>query len=856
MLDEIQKLEQYLDEACRVWSINPQFVVSLQFFELWEESQQPAPFRISSPSLSIGGHTVDLSSDQNLVGCVCWDTNEECCCLRVEGDKTLQSIYITFDDGAPNIAEPVVSFVEDTELSYGERLEFIYDLIARLRARNPSLNLHDITRQEFLLALPEMETRYPRQTMSVMRQQPLRAVTKLIQKAMEDMAADEISNQLVLPLDGTYASSGSSDANSRRASFHDDQTETSFPAFRRRSRWSILFDLQFIQTAYSMLAEFESTFLIAFRDSQILSQPTPSTIIVKVPLQAALPLYEGSRLPVQRRDSREAVGAFLIDFHDGDAVVGKLVADEPISVPVLRDQWFARNIHSPTKFLSTLCEGITAKFAANQVFDSPLLGAILGLTEFRLTDAKSPSNFASELDRSQDRARANAVNDQNCVVVIQGPPGTGKTHVLEQTIRDLYDDRRRILMTAPSNTAVDNVCRRIHDLPVLRVGKIQDSIAPDVADTCWVSNPDAVTNYKQKKTHRGSVYCGTHVGILRDDLVLADLEQNGLYDVIIFDEAGMASMIEFLLCLRLARRAVLFGDHQQLPPFPLPDQVTAGMLERRPAQRRHWSLLTRSALEWLIRERQVFPYLLQSSYRCQNPRLLRFSSTLFYNARVKTSERAEYFQLPFHERQAKFPPATLRLYRTNQLPVAVRGETLVVEGKRPGIENLLEARLTVHLFYELLADYPMEEITIIAPYRRQVNLIRSQLSLAKAQQLLGGESRVPEARWEALLFSRISTVDSFQGGESDAVIISYVRSNNGAGVGFVDNPNRINVTHTRCRKAMIIIGDFGSLQRQSKSHIFQRMERAIERDGEVIDVTMEMVQQLGVQLAQEQALLL
>ena len=90
--------------------------------------------------------------------------------------------------------------------------------------------------------------------------------------------------------------------------------------------------------------------------------------------------------------------------------------------------------------------------------------------------------------------------------------------------------------------------------------------------------------------------------------------------------------------------------------------------------------------------------------------------------------------------------------------------------------------------------------------------------------------------WDNFLFSRIATVDSFQGNESDVVVTCYVRSNQGQGIGFVNAPNRINVAHTRCRREMIVIGDIECLKLQEDGNIFKRMERAIERDGQVIRI--------------------
>ena len=82
---------------------------------------------------------------------------------------------------------------------------------------------------------------------------------------------------------------------------------------------------------------------------------------------------------------------------------------------------------------------------------------------------------------------------------------------------------------------------------------------------------------------------------------------------------------------------------------------------------------------------------------------------------------------------------------------------------------------------------------------------------------------------------------SFQGAESDVVIICYVRSNEKNIVGFTDNPNRINVAHTRCRKELHVTGDLACLKRGARNGIFERMERAFRRDGVIVTLTARML---------------
>jgi len=469
---------------------------------------------------------------------------------------------------------------------------------------------------------------------------------------------------------------------------------------------------------------------------------------------------------------------------------------------------------------------------------------------------ESTNNSApTAMDKSQSRAWSCAVNGDNPITLIQGPPGTGKSKVLVDVVRELCREGKRILITAPSNTAVDNVCRKLKDLPLLRFGKQERSIASDVAASNWIGDDKAVMRFSDmRKEMKCGIYAGTHIGLLWDDIIQGDMSKNGIYDVIIFDEAGMTSINEFLLLSMLAERAVLFGDHKQLPPFPLSttaiEKLTA---EQGPFLTGTEILINGSALEWLAESRGFPVILLTRSYRCQNPRLLRFSSILFYDALVSPSENAEYFKLPYNEREKRYPQSTLKLISTSKLPDTIKQESLIFEGTKPGIENITEAILSVYEIYRLMQKLPLLEITLIAPYKRQVKLIRSMLSYQKAT--LCSKEKLNKNSWNYFIENRISTVDSFQGGESDAVIICYVRSNNTGTIGFVDDANRINVAHTRCRKEMIVIGDIECLKAEARSEIFKRLERTIIRDGKVVELDEKMFKEIKENIASDSAII-
>jgi hypothetical protein len=80
------------------------------------------------------------------------------------------------------------------------------------------------------------------------------------------------------------------------------------------------------------------------------------------------------------------------------------------------------------------------------------------------------------------------------------------------------------------------------------------------------------------------------------------------------------------------------------------------------------------------------------------------------------------------------------------------------------------------------------KLAVIAMYASQVNRLTSAL-----------KGIVPP--------EDIESVDAFEGRESDGVILSLVRSNDRAAIGFLNDPNRVNVAISRAKKLLVIVGD-------------------------------------------------
>ena len=100
--------------------------------------------------------------------------------------------------------------------------------------------------------------------------------------------------------------------------------------------------------------------------------------------------------------------------------------------------------------------------------------------------------------------------------------------------------------------------------------------------------------------------------------------------------------------------------------------------------------------------------------------------------------------------------------------------------------------------YLLQQGYESKQVTLLTTYCRQLSLIGDCLKDQKNEEL----DRV-----------RLSTVDNFQGEESDIILLSLVRSNEEEKVGFIRDVNRACVALSRAKKGFYCIGNFDLLSR-------------------------------------------
>eukprot|EP00965_Chrysotila_dentata_P179852 5938105-Pleurochrysis_carterae.AAC.1 len=95
-----------------------------------------------------------------------------------------------------------------------------------------------------------------------------------------------------------------------------------------------------------------------------------------------------------------------------------------------------------------------------------------------------------------------------------------------------------------------------------------------------------------------------------------------------------------------------------------------------------------------------------------------------------------------------------------------------------------------------------EQIGVITPYEGQRAYIVSYMQ------------RSGTLRSQLYADIEVASVDAFQGREKDFIILSCVRSNERGGIGFLNDPRRLNVALTRAKYGLIVLGNPKVLSKQ------------------------------------------
>lgn len=413
-----------------------------------------------------------------------------------------------------------------------------------------------------------------------------------------------------------------------------------------------------------------------------------------------------------------------------------------------------------------------------------------------------------ELNHSQLSAVRAVV--QKPLSLIQGPPGTGKTLVSASIVYHMArQNMGQVLVCAPSNVAVDQLCEKIH-LTGLKVVRLSAKSREAVQ-----SSVDHLTLHEMVRNLEGPGYAELRkYQLLRDelgDLTAADARRyrqlrsaaereilhaadvicttcvgagdprlsNSRFRQVLIDESTQAMEPECLIPIVMgAKQLVLVGDHCQLGPVVMCKKAAKAGLGQ--------SLFERLVLLG------TRPIRLQVQYR-MHPALSEFPSNMFYEGTLQNGvsdlERMLPVDIPWPVPSK--PMFFLDAHGTEE--IGPSGTSFLNRTEASSVEKLVTMMLK--------SGIAPEQIGVITPYEGQRAYVVTHMQRAGA------------LRADFYKEIEVASVDSFQGREKDFIIVTCVRSNEQQGIGFLRDPRRLNVALTRAKYGVIVIGNARLLAR-------------------------------------------
>ncbi|NOR77914.1 MAG: IGHMBP2 family helicase [Methanophagales archaeon] len=477
---------------------------------------------------------------------------------------------------------------------------------------------------------------------------------------------------------------------------------------------------------------------------------------------------------------------------------------------------------------------------------------LLGNTAPEFTQTDKIEFFNTKLNKSQQEAviRSLAARD---FFLIHGPPGTGKTITCVEVIAQLIKRGNKILTAADSNVAVDNLVERLDKIGVnvVRIGHpariipallrrsldylVQDEpdyrkaqefrerayelkedmkryIMPEMRWRRGLSDEEIMLLASEGATTRGiplkkiegmkkwldlkheldklfgdareleerairriikdaTVICATN-STAGSEILKAEK-----FDFAVIDEATQSTEPSALIAVLKAKRFIMAGDHKQLPPTVLNEEAACRSF-------------TKSLFERLLAlHGDRIRVMLDVQYR-MNEEIAEFPNREFYDGKLKADEQVKRRTLmdilpESVDEDSEDVKPFLFIDTGDELEERVRkGST--------SRENPGEAQLVKDVAERLLnRGIRPEDIAVISPYDDQVARIKRMLHVEGLE---------------------IKTVDGFQGREKEVVIVSFVRSNKSGTIGFLNDLRRLNVSITRAKRKLVLIGDSNTLE--------------------------------------------
>ncbi|MCP9268901.1 AAA domain-containing protein [Xenorhabdus sp. XENO-1] len=368
------------------------------------------------------------------------------------------------------------------------------------------------------------------------------------------------------------------------------------------------------------------------------------------------------------------------------------------------------------------------------------------------------------------------------------------------------------------------------------------------------------------------------------DYVERMIKERAQFDWSIMEESGKVTGIELISPLLLSYRRLMIGDHHQLPPyrsielknilvnnkkltntFEEVESINNFRLKNELIRNGHFSSINGSQAKEIglratrfvnlfesliladeqedIRYEQLFgkdkirknklSSMLSVQHR-MHPYIAEVISNVFYKDKLVTDKDKErkYLDEDFDAVINLKEESALK----NKPPIIWINQPDIqrVKGSRSGEHkpiwsNENECKAVISLLKDLdknATPTKKMKLVVLSPYSNQVKLISKSIEIEKKKngfkKLLN--NFIPPDDNDGYCL----TVDSFQGGEADIVIISLVRNNGKSTIksalGFLSDQRRINVLLSRAKHKLIIIGSYDFLKSWSNRIAKENLE--------------------------------
>lgn len=471
-------------------------------------------------------------------------------------------------------------------------------------------------------------------------------------------------------------------------------------------------------------------------------------------------------------------GTLISIWHGQESYSGYVLACEEFTIIIATETNFGDDVRlleisaEPWRLLEALC---------NRLDD--VMGGPSAIVKELVCDGVKNIDYGDRAISSGQQIAVKMSKTQP-ITFIWGPPGAGKTQALANIALKHMEQGNRVLVLSYSNVSVDGAIMRLYKMrPTVKPGSVvrygyakhkellehkyltsynlvihqhpellaeQRTLVAEgkklpKGSQRYVQIRSRLTQIKKKLAveEKEAVKNASFVATTVSKAIIDSAIREGLFDVVIFDEASMAYIPQIVFSASIAKKNfICMGDFRQLPPIvqSSSDSILnadifqyCGISSAVDDGRSH---------NWLC--------MLDTQYR-MHPRIADFSSRSMYGGLLRSASEMEEKRRNIIEQAPAAGYAVAFADLSGMMSVC----TKTANGSRV---NVLSAMISFSLALEAARN---NEVGIITPYYAQSRLLRA---MARDAADMGAELKTITC----------ATVHQFQGSEKDVIIYDAV----------------------------------------------------------------------------------